>query len=344
MTIKPLIEALQGKHLKVPPVWLMRQAGRYLPEYRKTRSGARDFLNFCYTPELAVEATLQPIRRFAMDGAIIFSDILVIPDALGQEVAFVEGKGPVLVPLESPESVNGLSLEPMPQHLQPVYEALSAVKGELPPETTLIGFAGAPWTIATYMIEGGSSKDFARAKSWAYGDPNGFARLINLLVDAISNHLIAQVSAGAEVLQIFDSWAGVLPEAAFRQWTIKPIKEIIARVKAVHPDVPIIGFPNRAGVMYAAFSTETGVDAVSIDASVPLGWAASELQSQVTVQGNLDPIALLTGGSALKDAADTILSGLKNGAHVFNLGHGVLPPTPPDHVAQLVDHLRGAKG
>jgi uroporphyrinogen decarboxylase len=344
VTIKPLIEALQGKRLKVPPVWLMRQAGRYLPEYRKTRSGARDFLNFCYTPALAVEATLQPIRRFAMDGAIIFSDILVIPDALGQEVAFVEGKGPVLVPLESPESVSGLSLEPMPQHLQPVYEALSAVKGELPPETTLIGFAGAPWTIATYMIEGGSSKDFARAKSWAYGDPNGLARLIDLLVDAISNHLIAQVSAGAEVLQIFDSWAGVLPEAAFRQWTIKPIKEIITRVKAVHPDVPIIGFPNRAGVMYAAFSIETGVDAVSIDASVPLGWAADELQSKVTVQGNLDPIALLTGGSALKDAADTILSGLKNGAHIFNLGHGVLPPTPPDHVAQLVDHLRGAKG
>ncbi|MFT5539449.1 MAG: uroporphyrinogen decarboxylase [Alphaproteobacteria bacterium] len=344
MTIKPLIKALQGKRLDVPPVWLMRQAGRYLPEYRKIRSGAKNFLDFCYTPELAVEATLQPIRRFAMDGAIIFSDILVIPDALGQEVSFVEGKGPVLVPLENSESVSKLSLEPVSQRLQPVYEALSVVKGELPPETALIGFAGAPWTIATYMIEGGSSKNFARAKSWIYSDPNGFSRLIDLLVNAIANHLIAQVSAGAEALQIFDSWAGVLPERAFRQWTIEPIKKIITRVKAIHPDVPIIGFPNRAGVMYAAFAAETGVDAVSIDSSVPLGWAAAELQSQVTVQGNLDPIALLSGGAALKDAVRTILDGMKNGAHVFNLGHGVLPPTPPDHVAQLVDYVRGAKG
>jgi uroporphyrinogen decarboxylase len=344
VTIKPLIKALQGTRLDVPPIWLMRQAGRYLPEYRKTRSGARDFLNFCYTPELAVEATLQPIRRFAMDGAIIFSDILVIPDALGQEVAFVEGKGPVLAPLEGPESVSKLSLESLSQHLQPVYEALSAVRGELPAQTTLIGFAGAPWTIATYMIEGGSSKDFARAKSWIYADPNGFAQLVDLLVDAISKHLIAQVTAGAEVLQIFDSWAGVLPEGAFRQWTIEPIKKIINQVKAVYPDVPIIGFPNRAGVMYRAFATETGVNAVSIDASVPLGWAADELQSQVTVQGNLDPIALLTGGSALRDGVLTILEGMKKGPHVFNLGHGVLPPTPPDHVAQLVDYVRGAKG
>ncbi|MFM2130390.1 MAG: Uroporphyrinogen decarboxylase [Pseudomonadota bacterium] len=337
---KPLIEALKGEVCSVPPIWLMRQAGRYLPEYRELRAKARDFLHFCYTPELAIEATLQPIRRFGMDGAIIFSDILVVPHALGQAVAFKEGKGPVLEALATPEAVTGLSRSSAPDRLAPVYEAIAGVKGELPPEVALIGFCGGPWTIATYMVEGGSSRDFTRVKSWAYGDPQGFSRLIDMLVDAVSSHLIAQVEAGAEAVQIFDSWAGILPDRAFREWSIKPIKTIVERLKAVHPDVPVIGFPNRAGVLYEPFARETGVDAVSIDASVPCDWAARALQRNVTVQGNLDPVMLLTGGGAMDGAAREICTKMNEGPFVFNLGHGILPSTPPDHVARLVDCVR----
>lgn len=337
---KPLIDALNGEIQQVPPVWLMRQAGRYLPEYRELRSKARDFLHFCYTPELAVEATLQPIRRFAMDGAIIFSDILVIPDALGQKVAFKEGKGPVLEALPDAAAIDKLVSDGVTERLRPVYEAIAGVKAELPPAATLIGFCGAPWTLATYMIEGGSSRDFARVKSWAYGDPEGFQKLIDVLVDAVTNHLIAQVRAGAEALQIFDSWAGILPDKAFWSWSIKPIKAIVERVKAACPGIPIIGFPNRAGVMYEPFSRETGIDAVSIDASVPCDWAARALQRNITVQGNLDPVMLITGGTAMEDAARAICEKLNQGPFVFNLGHGVLPSTPPDHVARLVDCVR----
>ena len=340
---KPLIEALKGEALDIPPVWLMRQAGRYLPEYRETRAKAPDFLTFCYTPELAIEATLQPIRRFAMDGAIIFSDILVIPDALGQTVKFVEGKGPVLDPLETAEAIGGLHLEGVTAKLAPVYEALAGVKGELPPTTALIGFAGAPWTIATYMIEGGSSRDFARVKSWAYGDPASFQRLIDLLVTAISDHLIAQVKAGAEVLQIFDSWAGVLPDKAFWEWSIKPIKAIVERVKEACPEALIIGFPNRSGILYQPFTRETGIDGVSMDATVPVDWAVRALQDYATLQGNLDPVMLLTGGKVMQDAARAICDRLKEGPFIFNLGHGVLPQTPPDNVARLVECVRDYK-
>ncbi|MGE0650177.1 MAG: uroporphyrinogen decarboxylase [Alphaproteobacteria bacterium] len=341
MTNKPLIEALEGETMEVPPIWLMRQAGRYLPEYRELRARARNFLDFCYTPELAVAATLQPIRRFGMDGAIVFSDILVVPDALGQKVGFVEGKGPVLEALDNVDAVGRLSLEALPERLAPVYAAISGVKEELPPATTLIGFCGAPWTLATYMIEGGSSRDFARTKTWAYGDPEGFRVLIDLLVDALTAHLIAQVKAGAEVLQIFDSWAGALPDAAFWEWSIKPIKTIVERVKAACPDVPIIGFPKSVGILYEPFARETGVDAVSIDASVPCDWAARALQTTVTVQGNLDPMMLVVGGKALEDAAISICARLHQGPFVFNLGHGVLPQTPPDNVQRLVDCVRG---
>lgn len=337
---KPLLEALNGNPQAVPPVWLMRQAGRYLPEYRETRSRAKNFLEFCYTPELAATATLQPIERFGMDGAVIFSDILVVPDALGQPIAFVEGKGPVLEPLQDTGAVARLETNTIRDRLAPVYDVLRMVSEELPEKVALIGFAGAPWTIATYMIEGGSSRDFARAKRWAYEDPDGFARLTGILVDVISEHLSAQVEAGAEVLQVFDSWAGILPEDAFRRWSIAPIAEIVTRVREKHPQVPIIGFPNRAGVMYEAFTCETGVDAVSIDASVPLCWARDVLQPQACVQGNLDPVALLTGGAAMHDAARKIVAALKGGPHVFNLGHGVLPATPPEHVAELVACVR----
>jgi uroporphyrinogen decarboxylase len=341
MTGKPLIEALKGETMEVPPIWLMRQAGRYLPEYRELRARARDFLDFCYTPELAVEATLQPVRRFGLDGAIIFSDILVVADALGQKVGFVEGKGPVLEALDGTAAVGRLSLEGLPKRLAPVYDAIAGVKGELLPATALIGFCGAPWTLATYMIEGGSSRDFARAKAWAYGDPEGFHALIDLLIDALSAHLVAQVKAGAEALQIFDSWAGALPDAAFWEWSINPIKAIVERVKASCPNVPIVGFPKGVGILYEPFARETGVDAVSIDHSVPCDWAARALQTTVTVQGNLDPMMLVVGGKALEDAAIRICARLHRGPFVFNLGHGVLPQTPPDNVQRLVDCIRG---
>ncbi len=340
MTTKPLLRALAGETLDVPPIWLMRQAGRYLPEYRTVRSKARDFLDFCYTPALAVEATLQPVRRFAMDGAIVFSDILVIPDALGQKVTFVEGKGPVLEPLSGPEAVAQLSHDRMAEHLVPVYQTLREVAAMLPGETALIGFCGAPWTLATYMVEGGSSREFTRVKGWAYGDPDGFGKLIDVLVDAVAGHLVMQVEAGAEVLQIFDSWAGVLPDRAFWEWSIKPIRAIIERVHAAYPDVPVIGFPKSVGVLYEPFARETGVAAVSIDPCVPLDWAARALQRSVAVQGNLDPVLLLTGGEAMTTAARDICDKLGKGPFVFNLGHGVLPQTPPEHVAELVACVR----
>jgi uroporphyrinogen decarboxylase len=342
LTDKPLIQALNGIRQPRPPIWLMRQAGRYLPEYRELRSRARDFMDFCYSPDLAVEATLQPIRRFAMDGAIIFSDILVIPHALGQDVRFVEGKGPVLDALADNGAVSALAGTLDRECAAPVYEALSKVRAQLPPATALIGFAGAPWTLATYMIEGGSSRDFARVKEWAYSDAAGFGVLMDKLVDAVTEHLIAQIDAGAEAVQIFDSWAGVLDEDMFRKWCIAPIARIALGVKAAHPSVPVIGFPNRCGALYQAFVAGTGVNAVSIDSSVPVDWAREQLQSRVCVQGNLDPIALKSGGAAMKDAALRILAGLGQGPHVFNLGHGVIPSTPPDHVAELVALVRGS--
>lgn len=342
MTDKPLLQALNGIRQPRPPIWLMRQAGRYLPEYRELRSQARDFMDFCYSPDLAVEATLQPIRRFAMDGAIIFSDILVIPHALGQDVRFVEGKGPVLDALSDNRKVSALAATLDQERAAPVYEALSRVRAQLPPTTALIGFAGAPWTLATYMIEGGSSRDFARVKEWAYTDATGFGALMDRLVGAVTAHLVAQIEAGAEAVQIFDSWAGVLDEDMFQKWCVGPIARIVAGVKAVHPSVPVIGFPNRCGALYQKFVTGTGVNAVSIDAAVPMDWAREHLQSRVCVQGNLDPIALKSGGAAMKEAAERILSGLGQGPHVFNLGHGVIPSTPPDHVAELVALVRGS--
>ncbi len=342
MTEKPLIQALNGIRQPRPPIWLMRQAGRYLPEYRALRSQARDFMHFCYSPDLAVEATLQPIRRFAMDGAIIFSDILVIPHALGQDVRFVEGKGPVLDALADNAAVSALAGSLDQERAAPVYEALSKVRAQLLPATALIGFAGAPWTLATYMIEGGSSRDFARVKEWAYTDAAGFGALMDKLVAAVTTHLIAQIEAGAEAVQIFDSWAGVLDEDMFQKCCVGPIGRIVAGVKAAHPSVPVIGFPNRCGALYRNFVAGTGVNAVSIDAAVPMDWAREHLQSRVCVQGNLDPIALKSGGAAMTDAAERILSGLGQGPHVFNLGHGVIPSTPPDHVAELVALVRGS--
>lgn len=338
-TKKPLLRALAGETVESPPFWLMRQAGRYLPEYRKTRGGAGGFLNLCYTPDLAVEVTLQPLRRFNMDAAILFSDILVVPDGLGQSVAFREGEGPILTPLVTAADVDALDLDRLIGHLAPVYETVRHLAAAIPEKTALIGFAGAPWTVATYMIEGSGSKDYPKAKLWAFGS-GPMDRLMEILTEATSRHLIAQIDAGAEVVQIFDTWAGVLPEIEFRRWVIQPLRKIVDRIRQERPGIPIIGFPRGAGVLYEAFVTETGVNGVSIDASVPVGWARERLQPLCTVQGNLDPLLLVQGGERMLERIDMILQTLGSGPFIFNLGHGIVPQTPPENVAALTERIR----
>lgn len=338
---KPFLRALAGEILDVPPIWLMRQAGRYLPEYREVRAQANGFLDLCYSPDKACEVTLQPIRRYGFDAAILFSDILVIPHALQQKVWFVEGEGPKLEPLIVDSDLSILKPDAVLGHLQPVFETVAKLNATLPMETALIGFAGAPWTVATYMIEGGSSRDFARTKLWAYRNPASFQRLMDILVESTANYLIAQVDAGAQALQLFDSWAGALDEAGFHTWSIAPTKALVAKIRECHPSVPIIGFPRGAGPLYVDYVRETGVNAVSLDQGLPVAWAARELQPVTTVQGNLDPMVLLAGGDVLTLAVDRILDAFGDGPHVFNLGHGIIKETPPEHVTQLVDHVRG---
>lgn len=338
---KLLLRALKGETLTKPPIWLMRQAGRYLPEYMKTRGQANGFLDLCYTPDLAVEVTLQPIRRYGFDASILFSDILVVPHALGQKVWFEDGVGPKLEALKSEADLDRLGLEGFHEHLAPVYETVSRLRQELPAETALIGFAGAPWTVASYMLEGGSSKDFSTAKTWAYSQPELFTRIIELLVEATSSYLIRQVESGAEVLQLFDSWAGVWPEKDLRRWCLEPCKKIIAKVNAVHPDIPVILFPRGVGLAYPDFALESGAKGLGLDTTVPLDWARDHLQSKVTVQGNLDPIKLVAGGETLERAVADILESLSGGPFVFNLGHGIVPQTPPEHVEQLMKLVRG---
>lgn len=341
MTDKKFLRALQGEVMRTPPVWLMRQAGRYLPEYRKIRAEAGSFLDLCYTPALATEVTLQPIRRFGFDAAILFSDILTVPHGLGQEVWFVENEGPKLDPIRSRDRLAVLQPDQMLERLAPVYETVERLATALPAETALIGFAGAPWTVACYMVEGGGSRDFATVKAFAYRDPEGFGALIDLLVDATAMHLSAQIRAGAEAVQIFDSWAGVLPDTAFRRWIVEPTIALVDRIRESHPHTPIIGFPRGAGVMYGEYVARTGVTAVSLDTTVPLDWAAEALQPRLPVQGNLDPVALLTGGACLEAGVDAVRDALSGGPYVFNLGHGVIKETPPDHVADLVARVRG---
>jgi uroporphyrinogen decarboxylase len=337
---KRLLEALNGRVSDRPPFWFMRQAGRYLPEYRSLREKQPDFLRFCYTPELVVEATLQPLRRLQPDAAILFSDILVIADALGRDVRFIEGKGPVLQPLETAEEVRALAGRPIEEHLAPVFEAVGAIARTLPADTALIGFAGAPWTVALYMLEGRGGTDGARARSWAYRDPESFSLLIDVLVDATTIHLVRQIEAGAEVVQLFDSWAGLLAEDEFRRWVIEPTKEMVRRLRAQHPEVPVIGFPRAAGLLYEDYVKDVAVAAVGVDAGVPLRWAKAYLQPRCCVQGNLDNILLKVGGSALDRATDRVLSVLAGGPFVFNLGHGILPDTPPEHVTRVADRVR----
>jgi len=342
MTRKKFLRALAGETFEVPPVWLMRQAGRYLPEYRALRAEAGSFLDLCYDPERAAEVTLQPIRRFGFDAAILFADILLIPQALGQDLRFAEGEGPVLEPVRNADRLAALSMDGLHDGLAPVYETVARLKGALDAETALIGFAGAPWTVATYMVEGRSSRNYENTKTWAFGDPEGFEALIDLLVESTTAYLSKQIEAGAEAVQLFDTWAGVLPEVAFARWCIEPTRRIVDVLREKHPDVPVIGFPRGAGVGLAAYASRTGVQGLGLDSTVPLDWARTTLQTQCTVQGNLDPLMLMTGGEAMRAEIRRIVNGLGGGPFVFNLGHGILPQTPPEHVADLVAAVRNA--
>ncbi len=325
-----------GKASMPPPIWLMRQAGRYLPEYRAVREKAGGFLKLCYTPELAAEVTLQPIRRYGFDAAILFSDILVVPDALGQKVEFVVGEGPRLEPVRSAAELTRLNVSATRSRYEPVFETVSRVRQELPRDTALIGFCGAPWTVATYMVGGQGSPDQADARAWAYRDEGGFQRLIDLLVETSADYLCGQVAAGAQVLQVFDSWAGSLPDDQFQRWVIAPTKVLVERVRARHPNVPIIGFPRGAGAQAAAYVNQTGVDGVGCDTAIPLAVMAG-LADKAVVQGNLDPLLLVAGGEAMERRVAAILTALSGKRFIFNLGHGIVPKTPPENVARLVE-------
>jgi uroporphyrinogen decarboxylase len=327
---KPVLQALAGKTLEHPPWWLMRQAGRYLPEYRALRVKAGDFITLCLTPELAAEATLQPIRRFGMDAAILFSDILLVPRALGQRLSF-ENAGPRLEPLSEIGGLRETDLD----MLAPVADAARRVRSELPATTALIGFAGAPWTVATYMVEGGTSRDFHRVRAWSYRDAPGFAALLDKIAAATLDFLGLQIEAGAEIVQLFDSWAGALPPDGFERWVVAPTRQLVAALKARYPQVLVIGFPRGAGLLYERYVAETGVDAVGLDTAVPIDFARDRLQPRLAVQGNLDPVALLVGGEALRRGTADLCARLGGGPYVFNLGHGILPDTPPEHVAEL---------
>lgn len=336
---KLFIQTLKGQQTDRVPFWFMRQAGRYLPEYMALRKEAGSFLDLCYNPEFATEVTLQPIRRFNMDAAILFSDILVIPHALGQDLAFQTGEGPVLTPVNNREKLKALSMEKLHEHLKPVYQTVSNLSDKLPKHVALIGFAGAPWTVATYMVNGKGSKDQAETRLMAYQDEETFQKLIDLLVISTSEYLIKQVESGAESLQIFDSWSGTLPADEFKKWCVAPVKKIIENIRVIYPDIPIIGFPKGAGAKMKHFIKETKVNAVSIDTSTSVSWVRDEIQPLCCVQGNLDPILLVRGGEPLKKAVLHILDHLKDGLHVFNLGHGIIPQTPPENVKMVSDIL-----
>jgi uroporphyrinogen decarboxylase len=340
ISTKPLIATLKGGKEKRPPVWFMRQAGRYLPEYRETRARTRGFLDLCYRSDLAAEVTLQPLRRYPFDAAIVFADILLVPHALGQNLEFVEGEGPKLEPIRDEAGLAKLNSSRLLDRLSPVGETLSRLSGALPKGVALIGFAGSPWTVATYMVEGGGSTDQRAAKLWAYRDPKGFGRLIDEVSDATIAYLDFQVRAGAEVLQLFDSWAAMIPDPLFEAYVIAPTRRIVKALKAKHPDVPIIGFPRGARNL-TGYAEHTGVDALGLDTAVPVDHARTKLQTALPVQGNLDPYLLAAGGPALDREVDRIVEGLSHGPHVFNLGHGVIPETPPENVARVVNRVKG---
>ncbi|MBS0271338.1 MAG: uroporphyrinogen decarboxylase [Proteobacteria bacterium] len=331
---------LKGKCKNCPPIWFMRQAGRYLPEYGRVREKCKTFLDLCYTPELAVEVTLQPVQRFSFDAAIIFSDILVIPDALGQKVSFENLKGPVLssLPLDSFQTI--LSYDRFFEKASSVYEAIRLTRSSLCTSKTLIGFAGAPWTLSLYMLEGAGTRDFAGAKQQAFQQEQQFLELLDFLVEVISNHLIEQVKAGVQVIQIFESWGGLCPATHFEKWILKPTQKLVSKVKKVFPDLPIIGFPKGIGPHLLEYSVKTGVSAVSLDSSIPLSWAQNNLSSSLILQGNLDPLLLVAGGNGLKEAIRSIHQEMGDRPYIFNLGHGILPQTPLSHVEECIRVVR----
>ncbi len=319
----------------------MRQAGRYLPEYREIRAKARDFVDFCLTPELAIEATLQPIRRYGFDAAILFADILLVPQAMGQSLAFVEGEGPKLEPVRTREALKALNVEGVAERLQPVMETVKGLKTALPETVALIGFAGAPWTVATYMIEGAGGSDHALIRAMAWSEPSLFGAILDALTEATTAYLIAQVDAGAEALQIFDTWAGSVPAPLFERAVIQPTAAIVKAVKAHAPHVPVIGFPRGAAAHLKAYAARTGVDGVGIDHMTPLGFAAEAVPASTALQGNLDPMLTITGGEVMADEARRLVRAMEGRPYIFNLGHGVTPQTRPEHIAELVAAVRG---
>jgi uroporphyrinogen decarboxylase len=334
------LETFAGKVCVPRPIWLMRQAGRYLPEYQALRAKASSFLDLCYTPLLAAEATLQPIRRFEFDAAILFSDILVVPDALGQKLSFEGAEGPNLDPILTLQDFAKLNKEIDQNRLSPVFETIARVKAELPAETALIGFCGAPWTVACYMIAGKSSADQAAARLFAYRERELFQRLIGLLVEGSVDYLSWQIEAGADAVQIFDSWAGVLPAAEFKRWCLEPVAAIAAKLRQRHKDARIIGFPKGVGHRLIDFAAQANIDAIGFDSTVDLRWAAQAFDRSLVFQGNLDPLALVAGGAALEREVREILSAVQGRPHIFNLGHGILPYTPVSHVGRLVELIR----
>ncbi|WP_417606599.1 uroporphyrinogen decarboxylase [Primorskyibacter flagellatus] len=338
---KTILRALAGEAQPVPPIWMMRQAGRYLPEYRATRAKAGDFLSLCYNPELAAEVTMQPIRRYGFDGAILFADILLVPQALGADLWFVTGEGPRLSTVTAQADFDRLGQgEMIHETLSPIYETIRILKGELPPETTLIGFAGAPWTVATYMIAGKGTPDQGPAHALKAENRALFDALMDRLTEATIDYLSCQIEAGAEVVKLFDSWAGSLKGADFDDFCLKPAQRIISALKAKHPDTPIIAFPREAGDRYVGFAKATGADCVAIDNSVSPDWAASHVQVDGCVQGNLASKHMVTGGQDLVDETRRVVDALRGGPHIFNLGHGITPDADPDNVQLMIDTVR----
>ena len=340
MTKKIILDVLKGEMVFPPPIWMMRQAGRYLPEYRESRKTAGGFLDLCYNPDFAVEVTLQPIRRFGFDASILFSDILVVPHALGRDLRFEEGRGPLMTPIRR-EEVAALDTSRFHEHLSPVYETVRRLRRELPAETTLLGFCGAPWTVATYMIAGHGTPDQAPARLFGYSEPEAMDELLATLADNSAEYLIRQIEAGADAVQIFDSWSGVLDEASFERYCITPVARIVKSIRAKYPDTPIIGFPKGAGELYQTYRKKTGVTALGLDWTVPWSQARS-LQAEGPVQGNLDPMRLVAGGKALDEGVNAILEQLGAGPLIFNLGHGITPQTPIAHVERMIELVRSA--
>jgi uroporphyrinogen decarboxylase len=338
---KTFLRVLGGETVNPPPIWLMRQAGRYLEEYRAVRAQQPDFIAFCLNPEAAAEVTLQPIRRYDFDASIVFADILLIPYGLGQKVWFEKGEGPKLDPIALPE-LGQLSRERAREVLQPVSETLRLVRAGLPETTSLIGFCGAPWTVATYMLEGGGSKDRFKARSLAWSDPQGFDALMDLLADASADYLADQVAAGADAVKIFDSWADSLPDPLFDRVVIRPTKRIIDRLRRQGVTAPVLGFPRGAGPQVVRYAEQTGIDGLAIDHGMDTQWAANALPKTLPIQGQLDPAVLRAGGDQLNAEIDRLLSAWAGRPYVFNLGHGIHLDTPPDHVTQLVERVRAA--